>query len=257
MLKKKPVVFILGISSDIGMFLAGRYSQDGYQIAGTYRNYSRNLKNIGRRTGLFHCDISRRESIKKFFADFKNSKIRWDIFISCVGDLRPYGSFLNADFDEWGNSVNANSIAQLRILHGLYPFKNKKSKSAAIFFAGAGTNNAAPGLSAYAVSKIMLIKMCELIDAESRDLNIFIVGPGFIKTKIHRLIKKNINPGKKETKLEEVYGGINWLISQGKEIAGGRNFAIANDSIGGNKGKILAKKLLKNADMYKLRRFKN
>ena len=50
--------------------------------------------------------------------------------------------------------------------------------------AGGGTNNPFTNYSAYCVSKIALIKMCELIDDEYKNLNVFIIGPGLLKPKL-------------------------------------------------------------------------
>ena len=33
--------------------------------------------------------------------------------------------------------------------------------------------------------------MCELLDDENKDLNVFIVGPGWVKTKIHNQVLDN------------------------------------------------------------------
>lgn len=252
-------VVILSISSDIGLYLAKRYLQDGFRVIGIYRSYGR-LSEINKSPDcrLFHCDISDNGSVKNFLKDFKKLKIHWNLFISCVGDLRPYGDFFQVDFDAWSDSIHINSIEQLRIIHGLYPLRWKKSNPSVVFFAGGGVNNPVPRLSAYVASKIMLMKMCELLDAENDDLNVFIVGPGFIRTKIHKLIKTNIAKGKKETKMEDVYEGIRWLTSQDKNIVGGRNFSIAYDSLNSDIAReALAGELVKDKNMYKLRRHRN
>ena len=56
--------------------------------------------------------------------------------------------------------------------------------------AGGGTNNPFTNYSAYCVSKIALFKMCELLDDEYKNINTFIIGPGFTKTKTHKKLLK-------------------------------------------------------------------
>ncbi|MFH2018969.1 MAG: SDR family oxidoreductase [bacterium] len=254
----KPIIVILSASSDIGLYLAKRYLQDGYLVIGTYRLWG-GLSDIEASSNcrLFHCDISDKKSIQDFLRDFGNSKINWDVFISCVGDLRPYGNFFGTNFDTWSDSARVNSIEQLRVVHALYPLRNKQTISSIVFFAGGGVNSAPNGLSSYTASKIMLIKMCELLDAENPDLKAFIIGPGYIKTKIHDLIKADIAKGKKETNLADVYSGIRWLTAQDKQIVGGRNFSIAHDPLFGVDACMLARELVEDSDMYKLRRHGN
>ena len=40
--------------------------------------------------------------------------------------------------------------------------------------------------SAYCVGKLLLIKMTELLDSECPDLQVSIIGTGWVNTKIHR-----------------------------------------------------------------------
>ena len=56
-------------------------------------------------------------------------------------------------------SVVVNSTAQLRVLHAIWPCRQPGPDI--MLMAGGGTNNPFPNYSAYCVSKIMLIKMCE------------------------------------------------------------------------------------------------
>jgi NAD(P)-dependent dehydrogenase (short-subunit alcohol dehydrogenase family) len=257
-MKKKSVVIILSVSSDIGFFLAKKYLQDGYQVIGTYRFWGK-LSEIEDLPDcrLFYCDISDKKSVQDFFRDLERMKIKWDIFISCVGDLRPYDNFFGTNFDVWEDSVRVNSTEQLRVVHALCPLRNKKTISSIVFFAGGGVNSAPIGLSAYTASKIMLIKMCELLDAENPDLKAFIVGPGYIKTKIHDSIKADIAKGKKQTNLADVYQVICWLTAQDKQVVGGRNFSIAHDPLFGIGACMLARELSEDPEMYKLRRCGN
>lgn len=269
--KNKPVVVILSGSSDIGLELAKRYLKDGYQVVGTYRSYGR-LSEIDKSPfcKLIYCDISKKESIIKFINQYKKLKVKWQTFISCVGDLRPLTGFFESDFDVWSRSIHVNAIEQLRVLHDLYQYRDRKNICNAVFFAGGGVNKSVVNFSAYTISKIMLIKMCEYLDEENNDLNVFIVGPGWTKTKIHQLIindphvskekyeqTKQFLKNKKGTNIRRIYENIRWLCSEGKRTAGGRNFSIAYDRLDKKDRVKLAQELIKDPDMYKLRRYRN
>lgn len=267
----KKVVVIISISSDIGLALAKRYSQLGHKIIGTYRSTTllEKIKQIPN-CSLFYCDLSNKESINEFIDNFKELGLKWDLIISCPCNPLPLKTFFESDFDEWENSVHINVIDQLRILHKLYAFKNKEKIPSIVFFSGAGTNSAVINFSAYAASKIMLIKMCELLDAENKDIKIFIIGPGWVKTKIHNKILntldkndpkyveiKNFIENKKGTDLNDIFECINWLEEHDKEIVSGRNFAVVNDAWKGEGEERLIKELKSDKNMYKLRRYKN
>jgi len=268
---KNKNIFILGVGSDIGAALAKYYINQGHQVFGTYRTAS-SIKSISasKNIHLFKCDLADKSGIKKCADKYKALGKPWEIFISCAGTMEPIGKFFKVDFDEWENSVIVNSTAQLRFLHELYPCRRKNSLDHVVFFAGGGTNNPFTNYSAYCVSKIMLIKMCELLDDENKDLNTFIIGPGWVRTKIHtetlqsrlaagssygktKQFLKSSAPG---TDYQDIFDCINWCINQGRRVAGGRNFSVVYDAWQ-NKGKSLAGQLRADPDKFKLRRFKN
>ncbi len=265
----KPTVIILSISSDIGFDLAKRYLKAGYNVIGTYRKHRKDFSDIntGGSCQMFQCDVHRKGNVEKFVRKLTARKIVWETFISCVGEPRPLTGFFQSDFDDWSRSTAINSTDQLRVLHLLYPLRNKEKKAKVIFFAGGGVNKPVVNFSAYTIGKIMLIKMCEYLDAENDDLNIFIIGPGWTKTKNHLLILKDphISPEKyretmhflqygKGTSTRYIYECIRWLCSKGREVAGGRNFSLAYDPLKPGQRIHLAQALQKDKNMYKLRR---
>ena len=267
----QKTVFILAVSSDIGRALTERYSRNGYTVVGTYRNIV-TVQDLIEQPGiyLFPCDIRRAESVKSAIDEYSRLSQPWDIFISCVGTLEPIGNFFTCDFDAWEQSVIANSTAQLRVLHALYPYRRQNQVSHVVFFAGGGTNSPFTNYSAYCVSKILLIKMCELLDDENKDLNVFIVGPGWVRTKIHDQTLDNpreagnsyertlefLESEGSGTSYEDIYDCINWCIARGRDVAGGRNFSVVYDSWRQN-GEQLTEHLCGDSNKFKLRRFRN
>ncbi|MEW6181628.1 MAG: SDR family oxidoreductase [Bacillota bacterium] len=272
---KLPVqtVFILSISSDIGRALAGRYLRDGCTVVGTYRRIDI-LEDLMGQPGLylFPCDVKDPGSVKSVIEKYHRLSLPWGMFISCVGTLEPIGDFFSTEFDAWERSVIINSTAQLRVLHALYPYRRKGQVSHAVFFAGGGTNNPFPNYSAYCVSKIMLMKMCELLDNECSDLNAFIVGPGWTRTKMHKQTINNAENagmnykrtrefmeagGNNGTSMDDIYDCIQWLAKQGKTIAGGRNFSVRHDHWRGEEAYNLTQSLVSDPDLFKLRRYRH
>lgn len=254
----KGCVFILSVSSDIGHALALSYLADGYEVVGTYRDREL-VADLAQenRVQLLYCDVALPESINRMIIAYKAISKPWDIFISCVGALEPIGTFFSSDFDVWEKSVNVNSLAQLRVLSELWPYRKQGQLCHAAFFAGGGTNSPLPNYSAYAASKIFLIKMCELLDNENPDLNIFIMGPGFLKTKIHRSDNFDFSQLRgNSTSFEDIYNCINWCVAQGKKVSGGRNFSVVHDEWRSG-GRQLREQLIKDENKFKLRRFRN
>ena len=253
---------IISANSDIAYQTRLKLVEGGWTVIGTYRKHDDNAKNlINLGMSMYQLDISNVNQISDFVSSL--SARRWDFLLNATGMQGPVGNFTDIDFDEWSNSIHVNFIEQLRITHKLLPYRNKDSTI--LFFAGGGINNAILSYSAYTISKIASIKICELLDAEIEDAKFAIIGPGWVKTKIHdetinageRLAGKNYQSTLDHleqdnfTPMHDVIGSIEWVLKQPKEVVGGRNFSTVFDAWGDEN---LVHLLKNNTNMYKLRR---
>ena len=116
----------------------------------------------------------------------------------------------------------------------------------------------------------MLIKMCELLDAESPDTSFFIIGPGVVRTKIHeQTLKAGSRAGANERRVAEflrsadpgtshddIYSCVRWCMDAGKAAVGGRNISLVHDAWR-KEGASLKQWLSGDPNRYKLRRFGN
>ena len=260
-------IVIISASSDIGLHLAKQWLDDGHEVIGTYRTKNDSIDNLlvsGMKA--FYCLLEDNGSIEQCCNEITEIG-QWDCLVLCPGTMVPIGKFEEVDFLSWSRSVNINFIAQMSIVKKLLPSKQLDRPSTVIFFAGGGTNSAPLNYSAYTVSKIALIKMCELLDAESTDCKFSIIGPGWVKTKIHN---ETIDAGDFAgqalqstlrqyedgtwTSFENIQKCCEWIMHSKKEIVGGRNFSVVHDSWG---EKSLENHLLENSNYYKLRRAGN
>jgi len=179
--------------------------------------------------------------------------------------MLPIGPFMDTPFSSWERNVRVNTLSQLETVHALYPYRRQGETCHVVFLAGGGTNGPFRNYSAYCLSKIALIKACELIDDECKDLNAFIVGPGWVRTKIHAetiasgahagenlgATERFVAAGDPGTPLEAIYRCIRWGISEGRAVVGGRNFSVVHDPWGKPE---FTEKLLADPNLCKLRR---
>src|ERR1700688_457638 len=185
MLPQKTAI-ILGVTADIGRGLAERLLGDGWHVIGVGRapDHVQNLSDVDK-LQLYQCNIAAKESVSELVSILRNKEVAWDLLLSSVGTMEPIGRFFDLDFDEWERSVTINFIAQMRALQALWPLRRSGKAVDVMLLVGGGTNNPFRNYSAYCVSKIALIKMCELIDDEEQDAHAFIIGPGYTSTRIH------------------------------------------------------------------------
>ncbi len=261
--------FILGLTADIGRELAVRFVRDGWKVVGTHRPAT---KPAGLPAGcqLMACDLADAASVASLPHRCQELGLQWDLLVVAAGTEEPIGDFWSCDADAWDMGIHVNALAPLRVVRALYPLRKVDAAPSVAFFSGSGTNNAAPAYSAYCASKILLIKMCELLDAESADTSFFIIGPGIVRTKIHEQtlrapersganLKKVIdflgssNPG---TSHDDIHACILWCMQAGKAVMGGRNLSLVHDAWREG-GAALAEQLKSNSNNYKLRRFGN
>jgi NAD(P)-dependent dehydrogenase (short-subunit alcohol dehydrogenase family) len=261
---------VISASSDIGEALCRRWTARGVTVGGTYRNHSAavtELAKIGAR--LVSCDLADKPSVSTACAELMRSCPDWDALVLCPGDLTPVGPFADGDFDEWERSLLVNFTAQLRVVRTLLPARHRGEgpQPLVLFFAGGGTNGATVNYSAYTVSKIALMKMCELLDAELPDTRFAIIGPGWVRTKIH---EQTLRAGKRAGEnyqrtvdrlqgsdfvpMEKVLDCCDWVLDAPREVVSGRNFSAAGDDWG---SEALSSRLVHEPDLYKLRRAGN
>ena len=261
---------IISASSDIGTAMCKSWIATGWEVYGTYRTKSQateELVSLG--VKLVRCDLSEPTSMADACLHLRRLCSQWDVLAMCPGSQDPVGPFIESTFDDWEDSVRVNFSSQMRMVHELLNSRRVDSSlgPCVLFFAGGGTNNAPVNYSAYIVSKIALIKMCELLDAEIPDTRFVIVGPGWVKTKIHSsTLRAGVRAGNNYqrtidklasnelTPMEEVLRCCDWVVNAPRELVSGRNFGVVHDMWGAQE---LAGKLVEEPNMYKLRRFGN
>lgn len=260
-------VIIAGVSSDIGTALANSWYKKKWEISGTYRTRSEVVIDLEKTLKtLVQCDFSNSKNVDGATELLKQNISQWDILVMGPGLQDPVGYFSECNIDQWIESVTVNFLNQVRFIHNLLSIRsiNKSNPPTVILFAGGGTNNAPTHYSAYITSKIALMKFTELMAVEIPDVKFVILGPGWVKTKIH---DSTIQAGKRAgsnyqrtlekfsdgdwVPMESVIDCCNWLIEGDKELLSGKNFSLVHDKWGTEE---LNAKLKNNPDLYKLRR---
>ena len=264
-------IAIVSASSDIGNAIARHGVARGWSIAGTYRTRTTHVTDLeGRGVSLVQCDLDDPSSVTTACQQLASLISPWDALILCPATLEPVGDFEQTDFDSWSRSVHRNFIEQMRSLHMLLPSRSRAAGlgPCVITWAGGGTNTAPRSYSAYTVSKLAQIKMMELLDAELPDVRFVIVGPGWVRTKIHDetlraghqaganydATKKKMDSDEGWTDISEVIACCEWILGSDRAVVGGRNFSVAHDEWGDSS---LEAALRDRPEMYKLRRAGN
>ena len=146
----------------------------------------------------------------------------WDFLMLASGVLNP-GKFSEMNFIDWALGVSQNMVIPLMRLREALPHAAKDAS--VCFFSGPNVERPSPGYTSYAVGKAGLIEAVRSIDAEVEQ-KVFIVAPGFVKTKIHLQQPKGwyrTDPG---TRMEDIFACIEWARKQKKEEVGGKHISV-------------------------------
>jgi NAD(P)-dependent dehydrogenase (short-subunit alcohol dehydrogenase family) len=262
-----PTVFITAISSDIGRRMAELYLARGCRIIGTYRTAA-HLGSLRDTSGvdLIHCDVAEEESIRSAARQLAGLGRPWDIFVGAVGQLDPIGSFFDCDMTAWSRSLHVNSLAQLTLLHAVYPYR-REGQTKVAFLVGGGINGTFRHYSAYCLAKVMLVKFCELIHDEYPDMHAVAIGTGWVRSKIHA---QTLNAGaaagdnfsrtqaflqsdQTGTSVEDILACLDWCFEVRNGATAGRNFSVVHDPWRKD-GVELLSSLADDPDLYRLRR---
>jgi NADP-dependent 3-hydroxy acid dehydrogenase YdfG len=258
---------IISITSDISLYLCNNVLKN-HQIIGTYRKSNKELNQFkyNDKINLLKLDLTKQSNLKNFVR--KNKKIlnNWSNCIISIGAQKPIGMFKDLNSDQISESIDINFKNQIIILNLLLPLRKKREIKNVITWAGPGTNNANKLYFPYTISKIALIKSMELLDFEFQDVKFCILGPGWVKTKIHKetlankkkaeksyIVTKKILSGTLsiDTSMKDINDCVRWIFDSKKKDVGGRNFSVKHDEW--KKLKFLDK-IRKNHNNFKLRR---
>jgi NAD(P)-dependent dehydrogenase (short-subunit alcohol dehydrogenase family) len=261
---------ILGIGSDIGMVMAERWLARGWTVGGTYRTNSAGLNKLAAAgCSLWHCDLVSADRVDTCVSALVAAGKPWDILVVAAGTMEPIGRFEDLHYADWQRGLEVNLLNPLRFVHGVLPLRDRRLGKipTVIFFAGGGTNGAPTMYSSYTLSKIAAIKMTELLDREVTDSKFVIIGPGWVRTKIHeetlrakRVAASSANETRRRLReddfngMENVIDCCDWAVQASRQAAGGRNFSVVHDCWGEARLDALLKA---DPNMYKLRRAGN
>jgi NAD(P)-dependent dehydrogenase (short-subunit alcohol dehydrogenase family) len=255
---------VISANSGIGEPLALAWAAAGHRVTGSYRTLSQeDRRRLSKNLTLLPLDLADPRSL----LDFAARAPSWDALIVCPGTMEPIGALAELDIAAWRHSIGVNFLSQIELVQRLLPKRSSAGAPSVIFFAGGGTNSAPVRFSAYTVAKIALIKTVELLDAELPDCRFSILGPGWVKTRIHRetlaagqaagaayrQTLERLESGAGFTPPERIREFCDWVLASPREVVGGRNFSIVHDQYGDE----LSERLKADPHLYKLRRHGN
>lgn len=154
-------------------------------------------------------DVSNELKVKELFQFFETTLYCIDGIINCAGTFGAIGKFDQVSPTEYLQTLHVNLMGAYNICYYGFSFLQKAPRGKIINFAGGGVTSSFPNYSAYATSKIALVKLTENMSIEYPSMDINCIAPGFIKTPLSdQTLKAGDKAGSfREATLKMIEGG--------------------------------------------------
>jgi len=178
-------ILLTGAAGGIGKMIADGLAKESFDLILLDSNAKELIllkqKCISRVSVETICvDISDYNALKKSLKDVK----RIDVLINCAAISGPVGIFTDNNLENWIDAVRINFLGTVYLCYLLIPLLKKSEHGKIINFSGGGSAQPRKFHSAYASSKVAVVRFSETLAKEYPLLDINVISPGPHKTKL-------------------------------------------------------------------------
>lgn len=208
-IKNKKIALITGASRGLGNFSAKRFWDEGFDLCLVSSNKNQLdqaekdfCKKNGQKLSTFACDLSNRVEMNNLVNFFKKNFTHLNVLLNNAAIQGPIGPLMDNDLDLWEKTLQVNFYGPVFLVQALAPLMKGSENASIINISGGGATNARPNFSAYASSKVALVRFSECIAEELKDSGIRVncVAPGAMNTSMLAEVLKTglLSAGEKE-----------------------------------------------------------
>lgn len=188
-----PVALITGTSSGFGMLTAITLAKQGYQVAATMRDLSRNeqlvqlaeQEGIADRLHYMRLDVTDSDSVQTAVAAVLQMYGRIDMLVNNAGFA--VGGFIEeVTMDDWRRQMETNLFGLIAMTRAVLPVMRKQKRGLIINLSSVSGLSGFPGYAPYAASKFAVEGFTESLRHEmaSFGVKVVLVEPGAYRTPI-------------------------------------------------------------------------
>ncbi len=237
-------VFITGGSVGLGYAAAKACAAAGAKViiaARTQKDLDaahQDLLKISAGHEKYVLDVSDAGAVKKCAEWVKSMHGQLDGLVNCAGVYGPIGALSDVNLAEFEKAIKINFLGTVFMCGTFAPLIKKGGRI--INFSGGGAATPFANFSAYATSKIAIVRLSENLAEEYKDKGITVnaVAPGFVVTRLHQdTIQAGDKAGKaflEKTKEEIAKGGV------APEVSANLTAYLLSDSSEGINGKFIS-----------------
>ena len=188
-------ILITGGSLGIGLEVAKKCAVEGARVIRSARNLNNlkssieELKKISNRDHHFYrIDVSQYKEVQKFARWCSEKFQEVNGLVNCAGIYGPIGKIYQVDMEKFAEAIQINFLGTVYMCNAFSPLLKSASRKKIVNFSGGGAATPFANFSAYATSKIAIVRLTENISVELKDegFDVNCIAPGFVITRLHQ-----------------------------------------------------------------------
>lgn len=215
---KDKIIVVTGGSKGIGLAISKKIASEGGIVIMCSRNsddLSKAIKELeilsNNKHDYFNVDVSVSYDVYRFKKWVKSKYKKIDGLVNCAGVYGPIGKTVNINIDDFISALNINLIGTINMCSNFNDIFNENDRKKIVNFSGGGAASPFPNYSAYATSKVSIVRLTENLSVEMSDFDINCVAPGFVITSLH---DQTLNAGSENA-------GVSFYENTKKQIENG------------------------------------
>jgi 3-oxoacyl-[acyl-carrier protein] reductase len=191
---ENKIIVITGGSLGIGYKVAQRCVEEGAKLILVSRHkkdLERAIESI-RGDSQFHrsycLDVSKFKKVKEIARIIEGDFGHIDGLVNCAGIYGPIGKLDEIEPMEFAKTININLLGTFYMCHCFLPLLKKATRGKIVNYSGGGAAGPFPNYSAYATSKIGIVRLTEnmALEFKADGIDVNVVSPGFVVTRLHQ-----------------------------------------------------------------------
>lgn len=132
------------------------------------------------------ADVGVEADVERLFATFQERFGRCDGLIHAAGVYGPIGPITDLDADAWWDALRTNLFGSFLVARAAARRMKASGGGRIVLYSGGGAATPFPNYTAYASSKVAVVRFTETIAQElAPEVEVNCVAPGFVITRLH------------------------------------------------------------------------
>ncbi|PYQ12037.1 MAG: dehydrogenase [Acidobacteria bacterium] len=187
---------VTGASRGLGKAIAAAFLRAGADVLLVAREEERlrrardELATLAVRPGqavhALAADVSRPEACAAIVERARQVLPALAVLVNNAGVYGPMGRIEDVDWEEWVEAVQVNLFGTVLMCRAVIPWMRQRGYGKIINLSGGGATSPLPRISAYAASKVAVVRLTETFAEELRDAHVDVnaIAPGALNTRL-------------------------------------------------------------------------